>query len=471
MAIEIYEGELTGSEVDALLSTVSSSNLSATHKITRSATLVIAASDSSAKSKAQADYVCDGTDDNVEIQAAIDALPTGGGTVLLLEGVFRVATDIAMRSNVTLEGTGFSTILMLNPNTNKNIITATDVSNFCIQSMLLDGNKDNNTDQNNILLQNGIHIEHCYRSVVSTLIIQNCEESGIHVMPVNGATGSELAYNTFLNIVSHNNTKCGMYINSYAEYMQISNCVFANNGTYGVCNLSANLTFSSCIMCENAGSGVGIIVESKTTNNTFTGCQVNHNLGHGFRLHSVFGTQIENCKIIANRLHGILLHGGSQHIVTGNVVSTNCYETTGNDNICIEDSSSYNIITNNSIQKSSGAARYGINEISGDYNIISKNGIGAHGTAPVYKTGLNTIFEKNIGYVTDKTGNATITAAATTVEVTHGLAAAPTRVLLSPTTATAGKQYYVSAKADTTFTITIDSAHSADITFDWQAIV
>ncbi|MDD2262067.1 MAG: hypothetical protein PHW20_07370 [Clostridia bacterium] len=52
-----------------------------------------------------------------------------------------------------------------------------------------------------------------------------------------------------------------------------------------------------------------------------------------------------------------------------------------------------------------------------------------------------------------------------------GLAAAPTRVLLSPTTATAGKQYYVSAKDATTFTITIDSPPGEDISFDWQAVI
>jgi len=43
--------------------------------------------------------------------------------------------------------------------------------------------------------------------------------------------------------------------------------------------------------------------------------------------------------------------------------------------------------------------------------------------------------------------------------------------VFSPTTATAGKQYYVSAKAATTFTITIDTAHSSDISFDWQEVI
>lgn len=67
--------------------------------------------------------------------------------------------------------------------------------------------------------------------------------------------------------------------------------------------------------------------------------------------------------------------------------------------------------------------------------------------------------------------NPTLKAGQTSVDVTHGLAAAPTRVQLTPTTATAGKDPRVTAKAATTFTITIESAHSADISFDWSAVV
>jgi peptidoglycan/xylan/chitin deacetylase (PgdA/CDA1 family) len=49
----------------------------------RCATLVVAASDSSALSKQQSDYVCDGTDDQVTIQAAIDA---SSGDIYFSEG-------------------------------------------------------------------------------------------------------------------------------------------------------------------------------------------------------------------------------------------------------------------------------------------------------------------------------------------------------------------------------------------------
>ena len=89
--------------------------------VVRSATLVVAASDSPTKSKAQADYVCDGTADDVQIQAAIDALPAAGGTVKLSEGTFTIAIGqtygtadcgvVVDRSDVTLSGEGDSTVI------------------------------------------------------------------------------------------------------------------------------------------------------------------------------------------------------------------------------------------------------------------------------------------------------------------------------------------------------------------------
>ncbi|MDD5678247.1 MAG: hypothetical protein PHW60_09710 [Kiritimatiellae bacterium] len=45
----------------------------------RTATFVVAAADSPAQSRAQADYVCPGRDDHLVINTALDALPTAGG--------------------------------------------------------------------------------------------------------------------------------------------------------------------------------------------------------------------------------------------------------------------------------------------------------------------------------------------------------------------------------------------------------
>ena len=73
------------------------------------ATFVIAASDS--LYPARADYVCDGTDDDVQIQAAINALPAGGGKVVLLDGTFNITTQTNLVSNMVIEGQGHSTKL------------------------------------------------------------------------------------------------------------------------------------------------------------------------------------------------------------------------------------------------------------------------------------------------------------------------------------------------------------------------
>ncbi len=69
-------------------------------------TILVAASDSSAAAKASAKYVCDGSNDHVEIQAALNALPAGGGTVLLLKGTYNCAGNLQPAAYKTLKGEG-----------------------------------------------------------------------------------------------------------------------------------------------------------------------------------------------------------------------------------------------------------------------------------------------------------------------------------------------------------------------------
>ena len=75
-------------------------------QVRRGATLKVAASNATAKSKAAADYVFDGVEDNVEINAAITALATTGGCIELSEGTFNTISNIVLSSNVWLRGMG-----------------------------------------------------------------------------------------------------------------------------------------------------------------------------------------------------------------------------------------------------------------------------------------------------------------------------------------------------------------------------
>ena len=69
----------------------------------RTASYTVAANDSTAEAKAQADYLCDGTADNVQIQAAIDAANTAGkGSVVLVAGAYSVDAQTELKANVFL---------------------------------------------------------------------------------------------------------------------------------------------------------------------------------------------------------------------------------------------------------------------------------------------------------------------------------------------------------------------------------
>ena len=73
-------------------------------------TIIVAASNS--HNTGSADYVCDGVADQVEIQTAIDALPSDGGHIHLLEGIYHTTSAITIaNSNVGITGAGFSTII------------------------------------------------------------------------------------------------------------------------------------------------------------------------------------------------------------------------------------------------------------------------------------------------------------------------------------------------------------------------
>ncbi|MCP4992327.1 MAG: hypothetical protein GY934_00870, partial [Gammaproteobacteria bacterium] len=117
--------------------------------------VVVAASDTDSTRAAYADYVADGTNDEVEIQAAIDAVYAGGGgTVHLLEGSFSVSNQIDLATSTRLLGQGLSTILTLANSSPNNIalLSAEGINSTHVGHLRIEGNRAGNTNDN----QNGI---------------------------------------------------------------------------------------------------------------------------------------------------------------------------------------------------------------------------------------------------------------------------------------------------------------------------
>jgi hypothetical protein len=467
----------------------------------RAATIVIAASDSTADEKAQADLVCDGIADNVEIQAAIDACESIGGGKILITGHFVGGQLVFSGSNIVLQGQGASTVYTAADGMNTDIIrvgdggTIADIHDFEIRNIQIDGNNANQSAGSGILFDANVN-----HSIISDVKIVYCFEHGIEI--VNPAPSLTTAFNdiintfvygcggdgirvthshglTLSNIVSNFNTGSGIYLvqsNSFhlsdvwlngnlnGLYLYLTNNSFVINlNTASSVDIGIKLigsgytTFVNCVIEDtNGSSGMSCVTYSDFVN--LYGCFFPYNDYEHLRLSGSHNCNITNCifgsasQYTNNAVPGVRIMGDS----TNNTFS-GC---TGFDKSVSGKLPTYMFLESTDGGNSPNNNSYINNKINPCYN-----------TGLLSLLGANNCIQNNLGYVTENTGTATITASETTVDVTHGLAAAPTRVILSPTADTDGKAYWVSAKGASTFTITVDSASGGDISFDWQAVV
>lgn len=109
-------------------------------RASRAATYTVASSASLDIVKASADYVCDGIADEEEINAAIAACSAYGGTVVLSDNLFYIASPVLIPNRVELVGQGdTNTVLIAAANTNIVEISGT-VYNAAIRRIKIDGN-------------------------------------------------------------------------------------------------------------------------------------------------------------------------------------------------------------------------------------------------------------------------------------------------------------------------------------------
>lgn len=119
------------------------------------ATVIVAAQDSSARSKAGARFFADGEADQEQINTAIRALPSAGGTVQLMEGTYDIRRAagtlggvVIDRSHVALAGQGAATRLVLASNQNVNVIRiiGSGVGHVTIRDLCVDANREQNRE-------------------------------------------------------------------------------------------------------------------------------------------------------------------------------------------------------------------------------------------------------------------------------------------------------------------------------------
>jgi len=365
----------------------------------RTATYIVAASDS--VHKFEADYFCDGTNDHVQIQAALDKLPATGGEVFLLDGTYNIEVSIALDSFQTLRGTGFNTIVTTTT-TALDIITATGGDGSEKVGILIADLRVDGTIGGAVNNDNGIKWTYVDNSQITNVWVNYNKEEGIYLLTSdnNRIIGNHISLNVWDGIYlgeSNNNTITGNVfengesagITLYSSFFNtvVGNTVQSqgNNGMW-LWYAEDNIINGNAIQ-GNASPGIYI---SEGYRNTITGNIIEGNGMDGIQSFGCFDSVISSNVIRLNGDNGINLYWADNNSIIGNTVLANS-QTTDNakDNILIDEGIG-NLIADNHVRMGDEAnqPRYGIALIDNDCdrNKIIDNDLYDSGlTAKVYE--------------------------------------------------------------------------------------
>jgi len=323
--------------------------------------LVVAASDSSTKSKNGADYVCDGVADEVEINAALNALPAGGGKVILREGTFTIAAPITFPADsITLEGQGRGTFIDgdgLATGEHAIVVSETDycaIKNLAIQTedgggktshciyleyagdyLTIDGVIIIDSDSDAINLYDAVH-----QLTIRNCVIEDADDRGIAVYnPIDSTITNNIIKSTGGRGISIYSSASGVTItNNVIIEVAVGDGIYITGGNWVV--------ISNNYIHDILGTGYnGIYLEYCywmiiTDNSIYL---VNQ---HGIICDYIYNSVIANNNIVSTTIggggHGIYLYDGSYACV----IEGNCMGFIDEDGICLNDVSESSFIGN-----------------------------------------------------------------------------------------------------------------------------
>jgi len=410
----------------------------------RAATFTVAASDATPKVRETADYLCDGVADNVQIQAAIDALPAGGGKVALSEGNVVLDAGLTIISKAAvLEGAGQG---------------ATQLQkNFAGGSAIT-------------VSQTG-----ATNNMSGTLGRFNITGTGAGINSGNGIlydpdnTADDFGYLGFLlEEVETGSVANGLVLGGGATQsmsdLMVKRCRLAGN-VAGMDIQGVAINVINLAACSLHGGQYALRARS-TGSFIETLMMIGGVLGNG----TVFGADLG---AIANTtLIGVHGEGNEQFL---NLQSTRNFLAMG----CrIDGDSSYSVVIGADCQHqtfincySDGGAATHMFRVEGGATgttLIGNRPAGA--VAFLSVAGELPRMFNNIGYATANSGTATVLNGQTTIVVAHGLVTAPTRVFVTATLWSNAAKAWVTAIGAATFTINVDADPGAGTAiFDWKA--
>lgn len=310
-----------------------------------------------------ADYVVDGTADDVQIQAALDAVSAlGGGTVFLKEGTYNTTVRIDIPSNITLEGEDKnSTIIKMAAATNLTVLKSSTEGNshITIRNLTIDQNGANQSSAGG-----GFSADK-----IDDLTVENCIFKTSYVFNLIITSGSGTALTGTLTFTNADSTVTGSST-LFTTELAVGRIIKTNGGKFcRVASIASNTSLELDRAFEYTTES-GVAATSYTgnqririINNEFRGSRTTDNVGLGILVDGL---------VTGNQSHdsGGGYGFGPDHCFYTKFIGNACYNN-DNDGIGMETCSYCEVIGNTCYGSVSGN---GIRLLSGSYrNLIANN--------------------------------------------------------------------------------------------------
>ncbi len=340
----------------------------------------------------EADYLVDGTADQVQIQAAIDAVnASGGGMVFIKEGTYNLATALTNKSNVEIVGEEKnSTILKMGNNLNTTVFnnSTEGLTGVTVKNLTVDGNGANQTSGGGGLVANRINdltIEKCVfkQSYNFNILIGSGTGTSLtgtltFTLGDTTVTGSGTLFTSQLSVGLIIKTAAGKFVRVTSitsntsleldrafEYTTESG-VSASSYTGNLRCRIINCDFQGSLNTDNVG--LGLLVDGLIQGNSTHGSGG----GYGFGPDHCFYTKFIGNACYENDNDGI----GMETCAYCEVIGNECYESVSGNGIRLLSGSYRNIISNNICRKNVNGMNITYNSTSfgkPDENTITGN--------------------------------------------------------------------------------------------------
>jgi len=420
---------------------------------------VVSAFDSHDSWHEHSDFRCDGVDDDVQIQAALDELNVTGGRVILSEGTFNISASITLDNFQDVVGMGWNTILVPANDLNVPIFNADkggdDVHDIRLADFYINGEDATGLGTS----QHGIQFVRAYWIFLDRIKMRYTGGAGVRIQTAPTVIHSMEIRNFYTDFTKGH----AIHISDHSDTLILGGELGrsgeqgwptrTDTGTRGI-----YLSNSPTCVLEGihvwGSSGDGILCESGSND-----CVIN-------------GVVVEK-----NSTSGIAISGSDRCIVVGNLArESSSFADNVNSGVSLFDSDECLVASNICFETAANGQKFGVDESgTSNNNQIVNNQCLNNESGGVSFVGAATMVRHNSGFVTENSGIATILDSTTSITVTHGLDVTPTladiSIIMGENPTNAIDAFWVDTITSTQFNINSNDPGVSNLDVAWRVIV